>query len=282
MRDRAPHRRGRGGGAARGRPALPRRAAGPRPVPSVGPLGGGRRSSSRARTEAAALAVDRRITNSEGATVSALRRRTSSSPTRAASSAASRARRRASAAGVVAEDADGAMQRDYWYTTHRDHARLERPRERRAHRGRAHRAPAGRAPPPDLRGAGAVRGGRGRQPDRALRVGGERLEPVSALVVPARPARQPGVRSAGCASARSRTCAGEMASGYFDAEGVATAPRTVVEEGILRGWFLSTYSARKLGLAHHRQRGREPQPDRRAGRARFRRAAAAHGARASS
>ena len=41
---------------------------------------------------------------------------------------------------------------------------------------------------------------------------------------------------------------GEMASGYFDAEGVATSARPVVEDGILKGWFLSTYSARKLGL----------------------------------
>jgi PmbA protein len=41
---------------------------------------------------------------------------------------------------------------------------------------------------------------------------------------------------------------GEMASGYFDGEGVATASRRVVEDGYLRGWFLSSYSARKLGL----------------------------------
>ena len=41
---------------------------------------------------------------------------------------------------------------------------------------------------------------------------------------------------------------GEMASAYFDAEGVATAPRRVVEAGVLNGWFLSSYSARKLGL----------------------------------
>jgi PmbA protein len=40
----------------------------------------------------------------------------------------------------------------------------------------------------------------------------------------------------------------EMASAYYDAEGVATAPRAVVSGGVLRGWFLSSYSARKLGL----------------------------------
>jgi PmbA protein len=42
--------------------------------------------------------------------------------------------------------------------------------------------------------------------------------------------------------------AGAMASGFYDAEGVATTPRVVVDGGMLNGWFLSTYSARKLGL----------------------------------
>lgn len=40
-----------------------------------------------------------------------------------------------------------------------------------------------------------------------------------------------------------------MASGWFDDDGVATQKRTVVEAGVLTGWFLGTYSARKLGLA---------------------------------
>ena len=39
-----------------------------------------------------------------------------------------------------------------------------------------------------------------------------------------------------------------MATSPFDAEGVATAARTVIDEGVLRGWFLSSHSARKLGL----------------------------------
>ncbi len=39
-----------------------------------------------------------------------------------------------------------------------------------------------------------------------------------------------------------------MASGWFDEDGVATKKRTVVEAGVLTGWFLGTYSARKLGL----------------------------------
>lgn len=39
-----------------------------------------------------------------------------------------------------------------------------------------------------------------------------------------------------------------LASAPFDAEGVATHPRFVVLDGILQGYFLSSYSARKLGM----------------------------------
>jgi PmbA protein len=37
-------------------------------------------------------------------------------------------------------------------------------------------------------------------------------------------------------------------SSPFDDEGVITRPRSVVEAGVLQGYFLSTYSARKLGM----------------------------------
>lgn len=39
-----------------------------------------------------------------------------------------------------------------------------------------------------------------------------------------------------------------LASGAFDNEGVATCDRKVVENGVVQGYFLSSYSARKLGL----------------------------------
>ncbi|HKB59268.1 MAG TPA: metalloprotease PmbA [Gallionellaceae bacterium] len=39
-----------------------------------------------------------------------------------------------------------------------------------------------------------------------------------------------------------------LASGPFDDEGVVTRRRTVVDRGVLEGYFLSTYSARKLGM----------------------------------
>jgi PmbA protein len=39
-----------------------------------------------------------------------------------------------------------------------------------------------------------------------------------------------------------------LASGAFDGEGVKTQRRTIVENGVLNGYFLGTYSARKLGM----------------------------------
>ncbi len=41
---------------------------------------------------------------------------------------------------------------------------------------------------------------------------------------------------------------GALASSAFDDDGVATRDREVVEAGVLKGYFLSTYSARKLGM----------------------------------
>ena len=42
---------------------------------------------------------------------------------------------------------------------------------------------------------------------------------------------------------------GAMGSSAFDDEGVRTQARDVVLDGVLQGYFLSTYTARKLGMA---------------------------------
>jgi PmbA protein len=198
------------------------------------------------RTEAAALAVDRRITNSEGATVSDSDVDFVLANTRGflggfPSSKAS------ISCGVVAQDAEGAMQRDYWYTTHRDHALLERPEsvgriagERTVRRLGARRLPTCEAPVLFEAGvAGSLIG------HFVSAASGSSLYRRSSFLLDRLDSRvfAPRVRIREEPYLR-----GGMASGYFDAEGVATAPRTVVDEGVLRGWFLSTYSARKLGL----------------------------------
>ncbi|MGZ5085398.1 MAG: PmbA/TldA family metallopeptidase, partial [Usitatibacter sp.] len=69
------------------------------------------------RAEAAALAVDKRITNSEGGTVSAYDTDFILANSRGFLSGYPNSKASISV-GVVAEDAGG-MQRDYWYTTHR-------------------------------------------------------------------------------------------------------------------------------------------------------------------
>ena len=197
------------------------------------------------RTEEAALAVDRRISNSEGATVSTYDSDfvlantlgfVGGFPSSKASVSCS----------VVAEDAGG-MQRDYWYSTHRDPSRLE-----------------------DAESVGRTAGER-----TVRRLGGRRLATTEAPVIfdaNVSSSLLGHFVSAASGSSLYRRSSflldrlggevfspaveireephlpGEMASAWFDAEGVATAPRTVVEGGVLKGWFLSTYSARKLGL----------------------------------
>ena len=113
------------------RPAFPIRSCScvaRRPTSTSSIPGGSRsrrRSRSRGATEAAALAVDRRITNSEGGTVSAYDTDFILANTRGFLAGFPNSKASISC-GVVAEDAGG-MQRDYWYTTHRDPRRLDAP-----------------------------------------------------------------------------------------------------------------------------------------------------------
>ncbi|HTS85600.1 MAG TPA: metalloprotease PmbA [Usitatibacter sp.] len=197
------------------------------------------------RTEAAALAVDKRITNSEGATVSGYDTDFILANTRGflAGFASSKA---SIGCSVVAEDARG-MQRDYWYTTHRDPARLE----------------------------GAESVGRTAGSRAVRRLGGRRLATMEVPVIFDSNIASGLIGhfvSAATGSALYRKSSflidrlgsqvfspaveifedpwipGELASSYYDAEGVATRQRKVVEAGTLLGWFLSSHSARKLGL----------------------------------
>ena len=197
------------------------------------------------RTEAAALAVDKRITNSEGATVSSYDTDFILANTRGFLGGFPNSKA-SIGCGVVAEDAAG-MQRDYWYTTHRDPARLE-PAE---HVGR-------------LAGERSVR-----------RLGGRRLATMEVPVLfdanVASSLIGHFVSAASGSSLYRRSSflldrlgtqvfapnvaifedphlPAELASSYYDAEGVATRSRNVVEGGVLQGWFLSSHSARKLGL----------------------------------
>jgi PmbA protein len=196
--------------------------------------------------EAAALAVDTRITNSEGATVSAYDNDfvlanslgfCEGFPTSKASISVS----------VVAEDADG-MQRDYWYTSERDPSRLEDPAAVGREAGRRSvRRLGGRKlrtlEAPVIFDANIAGGLLGHFVSAAS---GASLYRRSSFLLDRLGTR---VFAPGIAIREDPHQVGEMASSPFDAEGVATAPRVVVEGGVLKGWFLSTYSSRKLGLS---------------------------------
>jgi PmbA protein len=197
------------------------------------------------RTEAAALAVDKRITNTEGATVSAHDSDFVLANTHGFCEgyAASKA---SVSVSVVAEDKRG-MQRDYWYTSHRDPALLDAPEtvgritgERAVRRLGSRRIPTGEFPvlfENNVAGSlvssfiSAASGSSLYRRSSFLldRLGDAIFSPVVDIT-------------------EDPFLPGEGASGYFDAEGVATQRRKVVEGGVLKGWFLSTYSGRKLGL----------------------------------
>ncbi len=197
------------------------------------------------KSEAAALAHDKRITNSEGASLnahSALRVYGNSLGFLGGYPSTYY-----SVSCVVMGEADGAMERDYWYTAARDWRALEdveavgrKAAERAAERLGARRVPTTRAPvlfvPELARGLighflGAVRGGaQYRKSSFLLDAAGSQVFPAF-LGLSERPHERGGLGSA-----------------PFDGEGCTTRDRELVAKGVLDGYVLSTYSARKLGL----------------------------------
>jgi PmbA protein len=204
-------------------------------------------AAERARAcEAAAVAVDRRITNSEGGSAS-----TQASHFIYANSlgfiGGYASSRHGLSVAVIAAD-DGGMQRDYWYTSARDAADLETPEAVGQKAGqRTVRRLGGRkletrscpiifeAPVASslLNGfVGAVSGGNLYRKSSFLldSLGQQIFAPLVQL------REDPFIRKG-------------LGSCPFDNEGVAVRARDVVKDGVVQGYFLSTYSARKLGMA---------------------------------
>ncbi|MBK9609317.1 MAG: metalloprotease PmbA [Betaproteobacteria bacterium] len=198
------------------------------------------------RCEAAALAVDPRITNSEGATVSAHEGEFIYANT-LGFSGGYRSSRHGISCSMIAEDR-GAMQRDYWYTSARLPGELEAAEAvgraagvRTIRRLNARKLTTRAAPvvfeAPVASGlighfVGAVSGG------SLYRKSSFLLDSVGQTVfAPHIRIREMPHLPRGVASAP------------FDDEGVATLTRDVVKDGVVQGYFLGSYSARKLGLA---------------------------------
>ncbi|HLS81079.1 MAG TPA: metalloprotease PmbA [Steroidobacter sp.] len=195
--------------------------------------------------EAAALRFDKRIGNSEGATLSShqgLRVLGNSIGFLAGYRSSLH-----SVSCVVVAQQNGEMQRDYWYSTVRDWRELEdgerigqRAAERALRRLQARKLQTVTAPvlfvPELARGLfghflGAIRGAsQYRRASFLLDAAGEQIFPAW-LGISERPHIPKGLGSA-----------------PFDAEGVATRDRELVDRGVLTGYVLSTYSARRLGL----------------------------------
>jgi PmbA protein len=197
------------------------------------------------RCEAAGLAFDARIRNSEGASVSTNRKlRVFGNSHGFIGGYPSTSH---SVSCVVVGQADGDMQRDYWYTAARDWRALEdveavgrRAAEKAVRRLGAGRLSTRKAPvlfAPELaRGlighfTGAIGGGaQYRRSSFLLDAKGEQVFP-EAISLSERP-----------------HLPGALGSAPFDSEGVATRDRELVVAGVLDGYLLDSYSARKLGL----------------------------------
>ncbi len=195
--------------------------------------------------EAAAFAVDARITNSEGASVSTHESLFVYGNSRGFLAGYPSSRHGMSCA-VIAEDAGG-MQRDYWYTTARDAAGLEMA-EAVGRRG----------------GARAVR-----------RLGARKISTMEVPVIFEAPIASTLLGHFTAAVSGSSLyrkssflldsldeqvfsplvqiqelphLTNGLASSPFDNEGVVTCDRDLVKDGVVHGYFLSSYSARKLGM----------------------------------
>ncbi len=196
--------------------------------------------------ESAALGIDPRLTNTEGSTVA----RNESEFVYANSNGflnGYRASHHHIDCAVIGDPGDGAMQRDYWYTAARAPGDLESAErvgriagERTLRRLNSRKLATTECPvifeapeAADLIGffVGAVSGG------SLYRRSSYLLDSIGkAVFAPHVSIREEPHLPRGRGSAP------------FDAEGVATAPRDVVRDGVVRGYFLGSYSARKLGM----------------------------------
>jgi PmbA protein len=197
------------------------------------------------RAEAAAFDVDPRVTNSEGASIHAQQSHFVSANSRGFIGGYPFSRHTLSVAPIAGKGAR--MQRDYWYTSSRDAARMAKPEavgryaaERALARLNARQMDTTTCPvlfeaplAAGLVGAlvQATSGGALYRKSTFLNDSlGTSIFPAHISVV-----EDPHV-------------IGGVGSAPFDEEGVRTVRRDVVRDGVLKGYFLSSYSARKLGM----------------------------------
>lgn len=196
--------------------------------------------------ESAALAVDKRITNSEGAAVSAYEGLFAYANSHGFAGGYPSSRHGFSCSVIAG--ADDNMQRDYWYSSARCADDLDSAQhvgklagERTVRRLGSRPVKTAQVPvifeAPLAAGlisslVGAISGGNLYRKSSFLpdSLGKQVLSPIVNIV------EEPHLKRG-------------LASAPFDNEGVATQTRTLVQDGVLQGYMLSSYSARKLGMA---------------------------------
>lgn len=195
--------------------------------------------------EAAGLGFDKRLNNSEGATVATNRGSRAYANTHGFIGSYSKTSH--SLTCVLLGEQDGGMQRDYYYTAARNPDELQSAAQvgteaarRTISRLGARKIRTTRVPvlfTPEIgRGflghaIGAITGSaQYRRSSFLLGAAGKTIFPEF-VTIEERP-----------------HIPGGMASRVFDAEGVATRDRHIVADGVLQGYVLSSYSARRLGL----------------------------------
>jgi PmbA protein len=198
--------------------------------------------------EAAALKTSRRITNSEGAGVSAQQSHFFSAHTRGFRGGYASSRHSFSVAPIASLPGRNAeMQRDVWYSSMRDAAELASPQavgryaaERALSRLGSRKIPTVECPVLfESTLASGLLGG------FVQAVSGGALYRKSTFLLDSLGKR---VFPKHIDIAEDPFIPGGKGSSPFDDEGVRVAPRKVVDGGRVEGYFLSTYSARKLGM----------------------------------
>jgi len=197
------------------------------------------------RTEAAAFAVDKRITNSEGASVHAQQSHFVAANSRGFMGGYPVSRHTISVAPIAGRGAK--MQRDDWYSSQRNAKKLAEPEaigryaaERALAKLNARKLDTRKCPvlfeaplAAGLLGAlvQATSGG------ALYRKSSFLLDSLGTQIFPSHIQVQ-----------EDPHVIGAVGSSPFDDEGVKTQKRNVVSNGVLQAYFLSTYSARKLGM----------------------------------